>query len=465
MHSGNSTRATRRSDPPLAAARLLDSVEPIRRRIMLFAVIAEERRLIPFPFTAPAAPAVQVRSPSLALRGGMLLVLALAGCDRDELAARDEPTSPSQITSPDVTTAPVRLAAWPRVLQVPGSLQVDERSTLGSKVTGRLAEMLVDVGSEVVAGAVLARVEPTDYQVRVEQAEAMVRQTRALLGLDADGDDRRVDPEDTAAVREARAVLEEALARRDRAIALRTQGITPEAEIDVVAAAARVAEARTHGALQSVRNLVGQLDQRLAELTIARQQLQSTEIRAPYAGVIVERLAGRGDFLSSGSPVVAMVKIDPLRLQLEIPERDSHRVRLDQPLRFWLEGDEQPHAATITRLPPELNPRSRSLLAEAGVANPAVDGMRALRAGAFARVELVLDADATTLVAPATALRSFAGVERVVVVIDGIAHERLVTVGRRDTERIEILDGATAGELVIENPGSIGEGRRVRVRE
>src|SRR6185295_4773452 len=114
-----------------------------------------------------------------------------------------------------------------------------------------------------------------------------------LLGLPLDGDSDAVEPEDTAQVRLARAVLADAAAKRVRADALHAQDAMDDAERDEAIAAEKVAQETVQTALQEVTNLRGVLEQRRAELAISQQQLADTEIRAPYEGVIVQRLVGR----------------------------------------------------------------------------------------------------------------------------------------------------------------------------
>ena len=112
-----------------------------------------------------------------------------------------------------------------RAVSVTGTLAAEEQVTLSLKVTGRLSELFVDLGSRVTRGQVVARLAPTDFTLRVQQAQAARRQARARLGLTPDGSDTAVDPEKTGVVRQAKAVLDEAKLTRDRAETFVSQGI------------------------------------------------------------------------------------------------------------------------------------------------------------------------------------------------------------------------------------------------
>ena len=85
-----------------------------------------------------------------------------------------------------------------RAITVTGTLAAEEQVTLSMKVTGRLQDLYVDLGSRVTRGQVLARLTPTDFNLRENQAEAALQQARARLGLPVQGDDDRIDPEKTS---------------------------------------------------------------------------------------------------------------------------------------------------------------------------------------------------------------------------------------------------------------------------
>src|SRR5215216_3847255 len=115
-------------------------------------------------------------------------------------------------------------------VNVTGTLAAQDEATLSVKVPGRVGSILVDLGSVVRRGQVVAQIEQQDYRLRVQQAEAALQQARARLGLQPQGDDDRFDPEVTGTVRQARAVLEEARQNRQRVASLVEQGVVARAE-------------------------------------------------------------------------------------------------------------------------------------------------------------------------------------------------------------------------------------------
>lgn len=343
--------------------------------------------------------------------------------------------------------------AMESTLLVSGSLAAYEQATLSVKAPGRLERFSVDLGSRVRKGELIARIEPRDYELRLQQAAAFLAHARAAVGLPLQGEDDRFMADETTVVREAKAVLDEATASRSRIANLSKSGIASRAELDTTEAAYKVAFNRYEAAREEVRRRQADLEQRRAEYEIAKQQLADTEIVAPFDGAVGLRNAGVGEFLNAGAAVVTVVRTDPLRLRLQIPERESSRVRAGQKVRLNVEGIARPHTGALARLSPLITDEARVLVVEADIQN---DG--ALRPGMFARAEIVLAEREQVLAVPAGALITFAGIEKVIVARDGKAQERVIATGRRGGDWIEIVQGLERGEQVVLNPGNLRTG-------
>jgi RND family efflux transporter MFP subunit len=339
-----------------------------------------------------------------------------------------------------------------------GTLAAFDQTTVSVKVPGRLKTIGVDLGTVVSQGQVIAQVEPEDYKLRVQQAEAALAQARARLGLAPDGTDDNVDPEKTATVRQARAVLDEARFNRDRAQKLVEQGIIAKAEFDTANATFKVAEGRYQDAYEEIRNRQGVLAQRRSELALARQQLKDTAVVAPLNGIVQEKRTSAGEYLAAGAPVVNIVRMDPLRLRAEIPERESHTIHTGQNVRVTVEGDPNIYVGQITRLSPVIAQQNRILVVEADVRN---NGK--LRPGSFAHAEIVTNDSKMAVTVPNSAIVTFAGIEKVLVVQNGKALEKPITTGRRNGEFTEIVSGINVGEKVIIEPGNLQTGQDVQV--
>ena len=360
---------------------------------------------------------------------------------------------------------PVRLARaegrpMERSIAVSGTLAAQDQSTLSAKVPGRLQRLAVDIGDRVREGDLLAQVEPRDYELRLQQAGAALGQARVALGLPLEGEDDRIALEEVSSVKQAQAVLEEAAKNRERIESLSKVGIASQAELDTVRASYTVALARHETALEEARTRLAALAQRRAEYEIARKQLADASVRAPFDGAVQARPANLGEYVSAGMPIVTLVKSNPLRLRLEVPERDSMMVRHGQLVQLRVEGDTNVYPGNIARLSPALSEQDRMLRVEADVPNPGT-----LRPGLFASASIIVDEHEEALTVPTNAVVTFAGIEKVVVVQDGKALEKDVNTGRRRGDRVEILSGLALGESVVLDPAGLRTGQPVVVAE
>jgi HlyD family secretion protein len=376
------------------------------------------------------------------------------------------PGTPTSTGSPSAAPRQVRIASveevvWEKSLRVTGELAEFESATLSTKVPGRIGSIAVDFGARVAKGAPIAEIDPKDYELRVVQSEAALSAARALLGLTTEAADDVVDPARTAVVSKAQAELDDALRENQRLVELQQSGVSAQADLDKSRARLAQAESDLQDARESVQNRAALVAQRRAELAIAKQQLADTRIVAPFDGVVVSRQVGTGDFLAAGAAVARLVDDDPLRLRLELREGDAPFVRLGQGVRVVLDSESEALQTQLVRLSPTLDTRTRTLTVEAELPNP--DGR--LRAGAFARAEIVVEPDARALGVPPEALVAFAGIDKVFLVVEGVAQERRVVVGRREATRVEIVSGVAAGDVVVLVPGGLQSGARVEIVE
>jgi RND family efflux transporter MFP subunit len=390
-----------------------------------------------------------------------LLLLALtasAACKSDYPATARQTRAGADKTARQVRTARVEETPFGEAVTVNGTLAAYDETVASAKVPGRLRTITVDLGTVVRRGQVIAQVEPQDYNLRVQQAQAALAQARARVGLSPDGRDDRVTPEETGTVRQARAVLDEARVSRDRSAKLVEQGIVARSEFDSVDATYKVAVSRYQDAIEEIRNRQAMVAQRRSELALAKQQLSDTAVHAPIDGVVQEKRASVGEYLAAGAPVVNIVKMDPLRLRAEVPEREATNVRAGQNVRVSVDGNAYIYLGQITRLSPVIAQQTRMLLVEADVRNNG-----GLRPGAFARAEIVTDDAKMAVTVPTNALVTFAGIEKVIVVENGKALEKPVTTGRRNGDWTEIVAGVNVGDQVVVDPGNLQSGMAVEV--
>ncbi|HEV8543836.1 MAG TPA: efflux RND transporter periplasmic adaptor subunit [Verrucomicrobiae bacterium] len=340
-----------------------------------------------------------------------------------------------------------------------GALAAQDRAALSAKVPGRVESIRVDLGSKVKKGELLAQIEKRDFELRRLQADAALAQARARLGIALTGEEDEVEPEKTSVVKEARAVFAEATKTRQRTMKLREQGIMPEADVEAAEAQYQVAANRLEEAMQEAKNRMATLKQRQAELAMAEQELKDAEIRAPFDGVVESRQTSQGEFLNVGIHVLTVVRIDPIRMRLEIAEKDASRIRAGQRVLLRLEGSDQAREGTISRLSPVISAGNRMLVAEADFQNP--DG--ALRPGSFAKADIVVNDHSPGLFIPKSSIITFAGMQKVFLVEHGKAVEKEVSLKRQKGEDVEIAHGVKSGDMVVVDPGGLRNGQAVEL--
>lgn len=343
-----------------------------------------------------------------------------------------------------VAVAVAKQEVWPRVVRVQGSLVADERAVVGAKVAGRIKKVPVDMGSTVSQGGLLAELETDEFRLKVQQAQAELEQARAKLGLKPGQSEDTIDRARLPSVAQEEALRNQAQANLKRAESLASENVIAQEELDQRKAELEVAEARYRAALDAAAEQIALIRVRRAALALAEQNLADAQILAPFDGTVEQRHVAPGSYVQVGQPVVSLVRTDPLRFRAGVPERQAAGVRGGLAAKVKVEGWTEPFLCKLSRVSPALDLSNRSLSIEIDVPNPA----GRLRAGLFAEAEIEVDPHARTLVIPARAVREFAGVEKVRVLRDGQAVERVVRAGRREKDRVEVLDGLSEGDRV-----------------
>ncbi len=337
------------------------------------------------------------------------------------------------------------MTSIPEIVTANGELFAEDQATVTLKVPGRVAKLFVDLGTSVEAGQVIAELDPADQALAVKQVEAAVEQTRARLGIaDKKGDD--VKPQDTAMVREADAQLREARFIFDTTSRLQKDGVVSKIDLEKAQVRRQGSEAHYQAVVEQVMQLRAQLVEKQAQLAMARQVLSDLTVRAPFTGAVTKRLTSLGEYLPANSPVATIVRQNPVRIRVEVPERLAPKIRAGQRIDVSLSGGLIRRSGRVVRLSPAIEAQNRSLLIEGELPN--ADG--ALRPGSFVEATIVVNPNAQGIAAPSGAMITFAGTERMFVVKDGKLAERLIRTARRlPGERVEVTEGLQAGDLLV----------------
>jgi len=362
-----------------------------------------------------------------------------AGCDRTTSAAVTKEAPPQAIVVAKVESHELR-----RAIDVVGTLAADEEVTVSSEVEGRVLRIAADLGDRVRAGQALVVLDPEKLQYRLDQQRATLGRAMARYGV-ADLAEPLPAIERTPDVQRAAAELEQAQQGFRRATELTRLKLLPQQQMDDADAMLKTKKAAYESALQSARNLRADIDAERANAKLAEAALRDGTIRAPFDAYVQKRLVSPGEFVKTQTAVMSLVKIDPLKLTAEVPEKMAPWVKVGQTMTLAVEA--MPQAGItghIARLSPAVNPQTRAFPIEGRVPNP--DG--SLKPGGFARVHITTDLVERVLTVPASALQYRYGVNRVFVVKGDRLHATEIKIGDRVGERVEVLGGVTAGEPI-----------------
>ena len=383
------------------------------------------------------------------------VLATLAACRADvstEAAAAPPPAVP-------VAVAAVESRPIDRYLRVTGSLIADEQAEVSAETAGRVIAIPVERGSHVQAGAILARISATETSAQLQEAEANAAQIESRLGLTAN------QPFEAAKVPEvmnAKASLEYAEAEFNRIKSLLDQKVVSQSEYDQRRTQVEAARQQYQVALNSAQQSYRSLEAARARITVARKAVADTDVRAPFAGLVAERVVSVGDYVTRGARVATVVRVDPLRLELTIPEQSVSLIKPGLPVSLSVDAyPGESFEANVRFVSPSLRPEQRALTVEAVAAN----ADRRLKPGMFATARIHQPSSAPALLVPANALETVAGTTRVYVVKNNRVEERIITTGETVGDRIEITSGVAAGDSVATDPkGRLADGQTVAVR-
>ncbi len=365
-------------------------------------------------------------------------ILAVGGCGGAAKGRTENGAAALPVNVLQVSLVEVR-----RDVEAVGTLAAHDEAIVSAEVEARVARLAADMGDRVAKGAPLVILDAEKLQYRADEQRAALNQTRARLG--ARGEELPA-PEQTPEVISAIARRTEAEQAVARSRQLAARNLLPAQDLERAETQLQTAKAAYDAALASARNLLAEVSARSAALKGASRELQDTVIRAPFEGVVAERLVSAGQFVRVQTPVMRIVRLHPLRLTAQIPERFAPAIRVGQTIGVRVDAyPDRPVEGRVTRISPDVDQRSRAFAIEAAVPN--LDG--ALKPGTFARVRLVTDQVDKTVAVPVTALQTRYGRTVVFVVRDGTLAAAEVKLGDRLGQRVEILEGITAGTVIV----------------
>ncbi len=369
-----------------------------------------------------------------------LLLATLAGCNK-----QTAPVQAKQDSGPlAVRMTEVRAREINRVVETTGTLFPIEEAVISAEIDGKAEEVKVDLGDIVEKGQVLVRINDEEQRYQVQQSEAQLRQSMERLGLKTETE-RVKDVRDTPDVRKARADLTEAEQRFKRTQQLVDQNIGAKSELDQASSRYQAAQAAYDSTVNQTRNLIQEVERFRANMEIQRKRFRDTTVKAPFRAQVKERQVSLGQFVRTNTPLFVLVKTDPIRLRIEIPERMAPWVKINQVVDVSLEAFEgRKFVGKIWRIAPTVDQSKRTFVAEALIDNKAGE----LKAGSYAKAHVPTSKNEKITVVPQRAVYYVLGSNKAFVVKDGVIEARDVKLGDRIDQDVEILEGLAEGETV-----------------
>ena len=350
----------------------------------------------------------------------------LSGCSGGSDSRREEETRKAKKVEFPVEVVKVEARRVEYSVSAVGSVEAFEQVSVTARVPGTVERVNFVEGNVVDPGKVLVEIEPERYRLAVHSSRATLAKAQA-----------------------ARAEAEAGLKRRE-SVNEKNPALVKEEDLDswrtrVLTAAAEQAQAKS-------------------ALDLAELNLRESSVRAPVPGTIQTRNIQTGQYVQAGATLATLVRRDPLLVRFQVPEQDSTRIKPGMEARFKVRESPQEYTARITHVAASADAASRMV----PVTGQVDDARRAeLRPGAFAQVTIPIGGASEAAVIPQTAVRpserGFLGF----VVENGVARERVLTLGLRTADgQVEVRSGVKPGEMLVVRGGeALREGAPVRVSQ
>lgn len=385
---------------------------------------------------------------------------SLVGCKRPEAQGKAEATAQAEVASiPGAHFAKITERTLPATLEASGTLAADEMSEVASPGSGVCTSVEIDVGSHVKKGDPLVHLDGRDASLRLAQANAAAAQAQARLGTKPG---ERFDPAATSEVRSAKEAMDLAVADAARTKSLFDSGGVAQAAWDQAKARAEQARAQYDGAVNGAQQAWAGLAAAQASANLAQKASADTVVRAPFDGAVAERRISAGEFAQMGRVVAVVVRDNPLRFRVDIPESDSGKVAEGKDVTITVASfPGRVFHGKVKRIGASMKAQSRALPIEIEVPND--EG--SLKPGSFARAQISLGAgDAPALFVPRSAIGTSGSASRVFVRVGNRVSERIVSIGREVDGLTEVKGTlAATDEIAVDAVDKLSDGAEVKV--
>jgi len=380
----------------------------------------------------------------------------LGGCGK----ANEEKAAETEAPTPVMVEAAV-LGAIDHVVTADAILSPINQANVTPKINAPVRRFLVNRGDHVRAGQLIAELESGDLAAALQEAKFQYDQAQAASATVTGATVVEDETKARADVQSAQSAFDAAKKLYDSRVALQKEGALAQKQVDetklqMVQAQTQLETAQQHlkslngvSRQEAVKGAQAQANAAKAHADTLNVQLAYARVTSPISGVVADRPINAGEMAAAGTPMISIVDISQVRAIANVPVKDAASIRVGRPAR--VAGPDGDIPGTVTVVSPSANPNATTVEVWVQIANP---GER-LKPGATARVSIIAETIQNTLVVPATALlNGDEGKQKVMVIsADSVAHERPVTVGVRQGDRVQILSGIQPGDQVVVSGG------------
>ncbi len=395
---------------------------------------------------------------ALVLAGGVWTVQHFSQSPTEPKTTQETPITPVA-----VNTWTVRLKKVPDSLELSGTIQAIDSAVLSTRVSGRIKALALQEGDRVKKGQMVAQIDVADIAAQSAQAQAGVGQSQAGLAQTK----ANLSQFKSQQV-EARASLNLAKINQSRTAQLHNEGAISQSQLDQANTALEVAQAKVAQIESAIRQGEAAIAQSQAAIAQAKAGVGAASanisygvIRAPFDGVVTQKLAYEGEMTTPGSPLLKLENTDHLRLEIAVPEAELRFIRINQPVVVKIDALDEKQTASVKQIVPTADPNSRSFIVKVPLKNSGH-----LISGMFGRIELPRDTREVILI-PANTLVRRGQLEGVYVVdAHNQAELRWVKTGSVRDNQIEIASGLTDGDRIITSHlQQLSDGQSVTFRD
>src|SRR3954471_5897703 len=376
-----------------------------------------------------------------------------SGCTAGDAKAKERASAPVVVPESAVAATQRPIA---RFIRATGSLMAEEQAEVAAETAGRVMSAPIERGTPVSLGSELIRLSSAETEAQTKEAEANAAQLEARLGISGGGG---LDVNPVPEVQNAKAGADLAQAEFTRIKSLLDQRVVSQSEYDQRRTQAEAARQQYEAAKNGAAQQYQMLQAARARGALAQKAFADPSVRAPFTGVVAQRLVTTGDYVTKGMKVATIVRVNPLRVQLTVPEQAISSMAPGQPVTF--EVDAYPgrqFEGKVKYISPALQADQRALTVEAVVPN--AEGL--LKPGLFATARIEQPGRTPGVLVPAASVTTLSGTRRVYVVSGDHAEERIVTTGETVGDLVEITKGLKSGERVAtKNVAQLADGIKV----